>query len=333
MKPNSEIDLFSGGKKEFYDLHYPFFLEIVDQSEDRNWRWNQTNINNDYHDLVNNLTEPELHGIKEVLRLFTLYETEIGENYWQGIVAKVFPHPEIKIMCSRFAYEEFGIHSRAYSAINDSLGELDEEHMTAWKQDPNLVKRMDFISDAAMIPKNYNALDVLKSISTFIFLEGAVLSSSFSYIKHFNANGKNLISGMVEAINYSIQDETSHYKSGSLLFTILRQQAQLTEDEDAELVKHVLKIKEKTEEHEAIITESIFSKGEIKGISNDQITNFVNNQSVRLLDLMEIEHSCPMLESDIENWYFTNINGMALNDFFATQSASAYTHNFKKGLF
>jgi len=333
MKENKDIDLFSGGKKEFYDPKYPWALEAVDASEARHWRWNQTNIDGDYHDLTTALTKEELHGIKQVLRLFTLYETEIAENYWQGIVSKVFPHPEIKIMCSRFAYEEFGIHARAYAAINDVLGELDEEHMTSWKQDPNLVKRMGFISDAAMIPKDYNAMDVLKSVATFVFIEGAVLSSSFSYIKHFKSNGKNLINGIVEAINYSIQDEMGHYTVGALLFTTLKEQAGLTPAEEEELTAHVLRIKRKTEEHESIITKDVFSAGSTDGITEEQVSSFVNNQGIRLLDLMEIPHSAEMQDTPIESWYFTNIEGLKLNDFFAGQSANAYSHKFKKGLF
>lgn len=332
MKDNSEIDLFSGGKKEFYDPKYEWALEAIDASEARHWRWNQTHIDNDYQDLMTKLTEQELHGIKEVLRLFTLYETEIGECYWQGIVAKVFPHPEIKMMCSRFAYEEFGIHARAYAAINDVLGELDKEHMTSWKQDKNLVKRMQFISDAAMIPKEYNALDVLKSISAFVLIEGAVLSSSFAFIKHFKANGKNLLSGMVEAVNYSLQDEMGHYKIGSLLFKTLKEQAKLSKEEDQELTKHILKLVEKTKEHESIIVEKIFSKGRITGITQHQLDNFVHNQTKRLLDLMEVKHDLGLLPTEIENWYWTNVSGLKMNDFFATQS-TAYSHNWVKGKF
>lgn len=332
MKKNSEIDLFSGGKKEFYDPKYPWALEAIDDSEARHWRWNQTNIDNDYQDLVTRLTEAELHGIKETLTPFTLYETEIGENYWQGIVAKVFPHPEIKMMCARFAYEEFGIHARAYAAINDALGELDEAHMTAWRLDKNLVERMEFISDAAMIPKNYNAMDVLKSIGAFVLLEGMVLSSSFSFIKHFKANGKNLIAGTVEAINYSLQDEMNHYTIGSLLFTTLREQAQLSKEESGELFKFIIKLVNKTIEHEAIITANIFKKGRISGITEHQITNFVNNQGVRLLELMDIPTEMKILPTDIENWYWTNISGIKLGDFFAVQS-TGYSHQYVKGKF
>jgi len=332
MKNNLEIDLFSGGKKEFYDPKYPWALEAIDDAESSHWRWNQTHIDNDYQDLTTKLTDQELHGVKEVLRLFTLYETEIGENYWQGIIGKIFPHPEIKMMCARFAYEEFGVHARAYAAINDVLGELDKEHMTSWKQNPNLVKRMKFISNAAMIPKNYNALDVLKSISAFILIEGAVLSSSFSFIKHFKSNGKNLLNGIVEAINYSLIEEKRHYGIGSLLFKTLKEQSQLTKEENDELVKHVLNLVEKTTEHEGIIIESIFSKGRINGITNNQIRNFVNNQCVRLLDMMEIEHNRKFLPTEIENWYWANIGGLKMNDFFATQS-TAYSHSWTKGKF
>ncbi len=332
MKNISEIDLISGGKEEFYDPKYPWALDAIDNSESRHWKWNQTHIENDYHDLTTKLTIPELHGIKEVLRLFTLYETEIGENYWQGIISKVFPHPEIKMMCSRFAYEEFGIHARAYAEINNVLGELDKEHMTSWKLDSNLVKRMSFISDAAMLPKEYTAMDILKSIGAFILIEGMVLSSSFAFIKHFKANGKNLLSGIVEAINYSLQDEQNHYTIGALLFNTLREQSELTDEENMELNAYIRKLRDKTIEHENIIIQNIFSNGKILGITPDQLSNFVHNQGVRLLDMMEIDHPFRLLDTDIENWYWSNIDGIKMNDFFATQS-TAYSHNWVKGKF
>lgn len=332
MKKNSEIDLFSGGKEDFYDPKYPWALEAIDESEASHWRWNQTHIDNDYHDLTTKLTEQELHGIQEVLRPFTRYETEIGENYWQGIVSTVFPHPEIKMMCSRFAYEEFGIHARAYAAINDVLGELDEDHMTAWKEDPNLVKRMKFISDAAILPKDYNAIDVLKSLGAFILVEGMVLSASFAFIKHFKSNGKNLVGGIVEAINYSLQEEIRHYTVGAKLFTTLKEQAQLTNDENKNLNKFILKLIDKTKGHEEIIINKLFSKGRIIGITSHQLVNFVHNQGVRLLDLMQVDNDLEELPTEIEKWYWTNISGIKLGDFFAVQS-TAYNHNYIKGRF
>lgn len=332
MRPNSEISLLSEGKREFYDPRYPWALALADEAEAAHWRWNQTNIKEDFNDLKVKLTKEELHGVREVLRLFTLYETEIGQNYWQGIVSKHFPHPEIRMMCARFAYEEFGIHARAYAAIGDVLGELDEDHMTSWKQSEALVARMDFLDSAAALPKSPSAMDLVKSIGTFALIEGAVLSSSFAFLKHFKANGKNLLSGIVEAVNYSLQDEIRHYTAGSMLVALLIKEADLTSSEIEEVSDYLQKVVRKTLEHESIIVDRIFQEGPIAGIEAGEVIALAHNQCIRILDLMGIAHGMEREETPVEAWYFTNAGGLKMADHFAVQS-TAYSHNWTRGKF
>lgn len=332
MKPNSEINIFRN-KKEFYTPEYPWALELIDQQNSVFWRFDETNIDADIHDLKTALTEAELNGIKEALRLFTLYETEIGNDYWTGVVRKVFGHPELKMLAATNSSTET-LHARAYNEINRVLGLDTEEFYTSYKQDEVLSQRMKFIEDACSIPKDYNALDVLKSIGTFLFIEGSVLYSSFAFIKHFSSNGKNLLKNINSAITYSIRDEGNfHVTSGELLFKTLKQEAELTKEELIILNEHLIKIAYKTFEHEEKIMDKLFAFGKISGITENQMKIFIRSRINECLKCLEI---VPIFEFEkynpIEDWFYSNITTLKLSDFFHSKSAQ-YSRKWKKHKF
>lgn len=332
MRSNEEINIFKK-KKEFYTPEYPWALELIDQQNSVFWRFDETNIDGDIHDLKTNLSEAELHGIKEALKLFTLYETEIGNDYWTGVVRKVFGHPEIKMLAATNSYFET-IHARAYNEINRVLGLDTEEFITSYKDEDVLSDRMKFIEAACYIPKEYNALDVLKSIGTFLFIEGAILYSSFAFIKHFSSNGKNLLKNINAAIDYSIRDEGNfHVTSGEMLFKTLKQEAELSFSELEELNNHLRKIAVKTYEHEEKIMDKLFSRGKISGITENQLKIFIRSRINECLKCLEIE---PIYDFEkynpIADWFYNNITTLKLTDFFHKQSAQ-YSRKWKKHKF
>ena len=321
-------------QEEFYNHQYPWCLDLIDLSESTHWKFNETNIENDYHDLKTQLTENELHGLSETLRLFTIYETRVGNDYWSGTIAKVFNRPEIQMMADRFAYDEV-THARSYSEINRCLGWDTKEFMTSYKNDKDLSERMEFIGKATNLPSNYTALDIAKAIGTFVFIEGAILFSNFAYIKHFKANGKNLLTGITSAIDYSVRDEGRHAEAGIKLTNTIIEQAEFTEEELAELTKHLNKIAVKSLEHERSIIDKIFSKGRIIGITDGQMERFVNNRLKLLLESFHLEGTQDIFvsrDTEIEKWFYSNTNSIKLSDFFVKQT-TAYSRHWNKHLF
>jgi ribonucleoside-diphosphate reductase beta chain len=321
MKNNNEINIFKE-KKEFYSPEYQWALDLIDQQNAVFWRFNETNIEADFHDLKHNLTPAELTGISEALRLFTLYETHIGNDYWSGVIRKVFKQPEIQMLAATNSYFEV-VHARAYNEINKCLGLDTEEFYTSYKLDPLLSDRIQFIEDNCNIPKDYNALDILKSIGTFLFIEGAVLYSSFAFIKHFSSNGKNFLKNVNAAIDYSIRDEGGiHVTSGEMLFKTLKVQAELTVDEDTELTNHLIKIARKTFEHEEKIMDKLFAGGKIVGITENQMKTFIRSRVNECLKCLDIQ---PYFEKEtynpIESWFYNNVVGLKQSDFFHKKSA------------
>lgn len=331
MKPNNEINLFTE-KKEFYSPEYHWALDIVDQQNSVFWRFDETNIDKDYNDLRVNLTTAELHGIKEALKLFTLYETQIGNDYWSGVIRKVFKQPEIQMLAATNSYIEV-VHARSYNEINRCLGLDTKEFYTSYIEDDVLSERIKFIETSCNIPKNYNALDVLKSIGTFLFIEGAVLYSSFAFIKHFSSNGKNLLKNINAAIDYSIRDESSfHVTSGEMLFKTLLEEAELLEEEKDILVKHLYLIAIKTYEHEEKIMDKLFSNGKIIGITENQLKLFIKSRINECLKCLGLEPLYEKKKSPIENWFYDNITTLKLTDFFH-KKGNQYSRDWNKTKF
>lgn len=332
MKENKDIRIFQE-KREFYTPEYPWALDIIDEQNSVFWRFSETNASNDFNDLHNKLTPAELLGIKEALKLFTLYELDIGNDYWGGVVRKVFKHPELRMLATTNSYYEV-VHARFYNEINKCMGLDTRDFYTSYRKDKVLSERMEFLEDACKIPKDYNALDVLKSLATFLFVEGAVLYTSFAFIKHFSCNGKNLLKNVNAGIDYSIRDEANfHVTSGEMFFKTLLAEAELTSLELRELNHHVLKIAKKTYEHEEKIMDKFFSGGRIEGITEKQLKTFIKtriNECLACLgydDLYEIGSYNP-----IKDWFYDNISTLKLTDFFFKQSAQ-YSRNWNKSKF
>lgn len=226
------------------------------------------------------------------------------------------------------------VHARAYNEINKCMGLDTEEFYTSYKHDEVLAERIKFIEDSCIIPKDYNALDVLKSLGTFLFIEGAVLYSSFAFIKHFSSNGKNYLKNMNAAIDYSIRDEGFfHVTSGEYLFKTLKDQADLTADELNELNQHLQMIGRKTYEHEEKIMEKLFSGGKILGITVGQMKTFIKSRINECLHCLEND---PIYEKESYNkigeWFYNNISGMKQTDFF-NRKGSSYSRKWKKHKF
>lgn len=90
---------------------YPEAIEIAKLQNSVFWTDDEIKVEKDVQDIRVNMLESERHGVLTVLKLFTLYEVEIGEEYWGGRVARVFQRPEIQRMASAFQFFELNVHA------------------------------------------------------------------------------------------------------------------------------------------------------------------------------------------------------------------------------
>lgn len=312
---------------ESYVIRYPEFIELCDtQIEKCFWTHSEIKVEKDLMDLRVNLSESERHGLLTVLKLFVKYELFVGNEYWLSRVMKKFPIPEIQRMASCFGHIENNIHAPFYDKINEVLGLKSDEYYTEYVNDPILKDRMDFINE--LLKEKDDAL----SVAGFSFIEGAVLYSSFAYLKHFQSNGKNLMMNVVRGVNQSAIDENLHAIGGAAIYNTLIKQQERTEDQILELHEKIKQTALKVYEHESRIVEMIFEKGSITGITKHQMEEFVKSRVNICLENLGINRLFEVKYNPIADWFYDGLNKYQYNDFF-TATGREYVRDWDEKSF
>lgn len=187
-------------KEDAYIFAYPQYAEMADTQLDIFWPWKEIKVEKDKQDLLVSMSASEMHGVTTALKLFTKYELFVGDEYWLGRVMRSFPRPEIRRMAAAFGNVELNSHAGFYARINEELGLATKEFYTSYINNPILCERMKFIEELV------DDEDDLISLAGFSMIEGAVLYSSFAFLKHFQSQGKNKIPNICRGLNMSVRD-------------------------------------------------------------------------------------------------------------------------------
>ncbi len=311
---------------EGWVVKYPQFSEIADDQAHTFWIWDEPLVDNDLQDLRTALSPEELHNIITVLKLFTLYEMRVGEDYWSKRVASTFKRPEIQRMATMFSCVEFNSHAPFYNKINEILGIDTETFYSEWKDVDQLRKRIEFLAECA------GHEDDLLSIAAYSFVEGAVLYSSFAYIKHFQAQecSKDLLKNICSGVDQSMVDENLHSIGGAALFNQIYAEAESAGILDKHTVDQaVYKMARTVLEHEEGIID-LFQEHD--GITKQQMKSFVKHRIN--LCLVQLNYQ-PIFEPEdtvVEGWFYKNTTTRKLHDFFAT-AGSEYNIDWKEEKF
>lgn len=303
-----------------YTTHYKVALEFSKKQSEIFWLPDEIDVEKDLHELKTNFTESEYHGVISTLKLFTIYELSVGNDYWQNYVSKIFPRPDIQRMAATFAFMEIGVHAPFYNKINEILGLDNDEFYNSYKADPILENRMKWIEKR--VSKTTTLFDKLKSVGIFSMIEGAILYSSFAFLKHFNSNGKNKLINVNAGINFSAIDEAIHSQAGAWLFTTLLKESLdenlLSNTEQEELKNDLIETAKVIYEHECAIIDKIFEKGAIKGISDIQLKNFTQSRLDLCMKQLQYKPVFNPSYNPISRWFYKDIESSTLHDFFSS---------------
>ena len=320
--------------KTTYTVDYPTAIEFAKQQAEIFWLPDEIEVEKDLHDLKTNFTEAEYHGVISTLKLFTIYELSVGNDYWQNYVGKIFQRPDIQRMATTFAFMEIGVHAPFYAKLNEVLGLDTDEFYESYKEDVVLANRMAWIGKRT--EKRDTVYNILKSVGVFSMIEGAVLYSSFAFLKHFNSAGKNKLININAGINFSAIDETLHSQAGAWLFRTLLQEAtadgQVTDIFLEELTKELEDTTKVILEHESIIIDKIFEKGHIKGITENQLKHFVESRLDICLKNLGFKGIFKPSYNPIAEWFYKDLESSTLHDFFSS-TGSDYNRNWNEGNF
>lgn len=304
-----------------FNLQYPIIKEFINtQLEKCYWTANEVKVEKDIHDVLVNLTPAERHGVFTTLKLFTLYEVRAGGDYWTGRFMREFKQHECQEMAAAFGMVELCIHKPFYNKINELLNISNAEFYTDYVKNPTLKARMESIDAIINHPNS------LVSLACFSLVEGMVLYSNFAYLKHFQSNGKNKLLNINRGINYSARDEALHSMAGAYIF---KEAKKISSDS---FLPEVEEIVNTLVEHEDIITDMIFSEGDIDGITAKDMKTFVRSRANICLANLGFEPLYKIGDNPIAEWFYKGINNYQFNDFFTGQGRE-YTRGWDKTRF
>lgn len=301
---------------------YPKAVELAELQFSILWPPKEFPVEEDIHEVLTNCTEAERHGVITVLKLFTHYELFAGNEYWGDRVVKKYPRVCIQRMANSFAHAELNMHAPFYNELNKALNIDTEEFYNSYVSDPVLKERMEFIESYI------NCDDDLLSLAVFSMVEGAILYSSFAFLKHFRQGGKNKFKNLVSGINASVRDENLHAVGGAWLYQTELEESKLDKNTIKELHDKITQAAQKLYEHEAEIVKKIFEKGSIQGITEKQLDNFVQSRIDICLDNLSVPRIFNVKYNPIADWFYDNINSLKLHDFFDS-NGSDYNRNWK----
>jgi ribonucleotide reductase beta subunit family protein with ferritin-like domain len=290
---------------------YPEVEEFTKQQLKIFWLPDEVKVEKDVQDVLVNMTPAEKHGVTTVLKLFTQYELKAGAEYWTGRFKRRFPRPEFQEMAATFGMFELAIHKRFYQKINELLFLHTDEFYGSYGEDPFLQSRMQFI-DSIVSDK-----DDLVSLAGFALVEGAILYSSFAFLKHFQQQGKNKLLNLVRGINFSVRDENLHSLAGAWVFKKLLEESQLGDKARGDLEGRIYEMAENLYAHECRIVDMIFEAGPIDGINAQQLRNFALSRVSAVLETLGYAPLGYPVTNPIADWFYKAINSYTFNDFFS----------------
>lgn len=314
--------------KNTFTVDYPNAVEFMNQQQAVFWPHYEVKVGKDKQDMLVNMTESEKHGVITTLKLFSKYEQIIGDEFWLGFVMKKFPRPaDIQPMAAMFGAMELGVHLNFYKTLNEELGIATDEFYDSYAEDPQLKERIDYLE---MI---LNDSDDLRALGSFTFGEGAVLYSSFAYLKHFQSQGKNKLINVVSGINFSARDENLHAEASAWLFRTLKQEliesSLVTDEYLKQLEVDIYKAAETVYEHEKLIIAKLFEKGKIEGITDVQLQHFAQSRVNLCLRNLGYQNMFKVEYNPIADWFYKGINGFSSQDFFNSQG-NQYSRNWSE---
>lgn len=304
--------------KQEFTVDYPQALEYANQQAAVFWPHFEVKVEKDKQDILVNMTASERHGVIETLRLFNKYEKIIGEEFWLDFVMKKFPRAgDIQPMAALFGAMELAVHQRFYSKLNEELGLATDGFYQGYKDDPELVQRVEFLENTL------SSKDDLHALGCFTFGEGAILYSSFAFLKHFQSQGKNKLLNVVSGINFSARDEDLHSQAAAWLFKTLREEsidAGIIDSDYVEKLKDDIYLAANiVYEHEQAIIKKLFSKGKIDGITETQLEHFVQSRINYCLRNMGYNNLYEVKYNPVAQWFYAGISGYQMQDFFNSQ--------------
>lgn len=288
---------------------YPVIQKFCDDQMKLFWLPTEIKVEKDIQDVLVNFTPSERHGVITVLKLFTIYEAFAGDEWWGGRFKEMFQQAEFHKMASAFSFFELAIHATFYDKINTLLHLDDEAFYLSYLGNPTLTDRIRHVDAIIEDP------DPAVSLAGFAFVEGVVLYSSFAFLMHFQAEGKNKLLNLNRGIAFSVRDENMHCLASAYCYRLKTQNASRDEKDSHEQI--IRDMAAKVLEHETEIVRMVFEKGPIEGITQETFIEFIKSRINEVMKLLGFKEIYKIGKNPIADWFYKMINNYAFGDIFA----------------
>ena len=199
------------------------------------------------------------------------------------------------------------MHQPFYDKINQALGLSTDEFYSSYLNDDALKSRIDFI-------KQWEYSDYF--LPMFSMMEGAVLYSSFAFLKHFQSQGKNKLMNVVRGINFSVRDENLHAEAGAWCFRYKLAKDKVSVERQKEIESKILELARTIYEHEKELIKITFTKGAIEGVTPKQVEHFVESRINLCLKNLGYKPMFEVKYNPIADWFYDGIQNYKFGDFF-----------------
>ncbi len=296
-------------RASYAPFEYQQAYDYWELQQKSHWLHHEVNMASDINDWKLNLNETEKSVIGHILKGFTQSEVFIQE-YWSQMVAKWFKKPELQMMSAAFASME-SVHAVSYAYLNQSLG---LEDFSAFLHEETAKAKIDRL----IATKGKNKEEIARSIAIFsAFNEGVNLFSSFAILLNFSRFNK--MKGLGQIISFSIKDESLHSEAGCWLFrTMVQEFPEIWTDQLKEEIYESARL---TVELEDAFIAKAFEGGEIEGLTESDMKNFIRHRANTKLEDLGLKKNWRNVDKEaIERMSWFDVlsgGGASMQDFFS----------------
>ncbi|MNH03423.1 ribonucleotide-diphosphate reductase subunit beta [compost metagenome] len=310
-----------------YTRHYPEIVKLgLEQYEQKLWFSSEMVVERDKMQLLYELSPAQLHAVKTVLQLFLRYELIVGEEFWNGMVIREFPRPEVKMAAAILGCVELATHAEFYNQINQVLGMDKDEDYLAFTNDPLLAARVEWLESVL------TGEDKVLATIIFSMTETALLFSSFAILKSFQSNGNNLIPVIARGANQSAIDEDLHGVVSAEIINTRYQELGRALREDTARVEKIYEAVQYAYEHECRIIDMAFLEDKLNGMTKGDFKAFVRYRLNIFLRRIGLDDAFDD-ETPIKDWFEMNTYAYKMVDFFSTGMGQEYEMGWKEDMF
>lgn len=196
--------------KEIYTPIYNDIVEITKKHERAHWTADEVKLQIDVEQWnTGDITEEEKYVIKNILRLFTQSDVNVGTGYIEKLIPYI-KNNEARGMLISFCCREFE-HQRAYALLSDTLG-FGQEFYYEFLEYADMKEKHEFMLEGI----ESSNVGFTKYLAKQIIIEGVCLFASFAVLLNFDRRGK--LPGMCDIVRWSMIDESLHIEGNVLLF-------------------------------------------------------------------------------------------------------------------